>query len=93
VSTATAINIPLPTDGLPGQGRVIASVWYRDDDEFIGATLLVLRPEAPYFRVGIWDLRNNCWDGDYFEDHYNIVPAINGDGSHKVGYTDLGGDY
>lgn len=95
-------EFPLPNDKHP-DGIVVASVWYRDDDEFQMATILVLRPTSPYFRVGTWDILAQEWNGGYYEDHMNIVPAINGDEhetspladppSPMIGYQGLGGDY
>lgn len=108
MNQSTTRDFPMPNDTHP-DGTVVASVWYRDDDEFQLATILVLRPEPPYFRVGVWDIERQEWDGvegdRHFEDHMNIVPAITGenriaiqrhDGHHphrKEGYVDMGGDY
>lgn len=93
-------NFPMPNDKHP-DGTIVASTWYRDDDEYQAATILVLRPKPPYFRVGTWDFVNLEWNGGYYEDHMNIVPAINGDPMEfspisldtLIGYQGLGGDY
>lgn len=86
-------DFPMPNNKIE-DGIVVASVYYNEDECL--ATILVLRPEPPYFRVGIWDWGKGEWHADSAEDHYNIVPAINGE-THKqtikYGYTDLGGDY
>jgi len=77
---------PMPNDPLLG-GIVVASVDYNVDDyEFNMVTVVLLMPEAPYYRVGIvrlYPLNKGHsvlykWDTEP-EEHYNIVPAITGD--------------
>lgn len=93
------VDFPMPNDKHP-EGVVVASVWYHEELHL--ATILVLRPQPPYFRVGVWNFDKLEWDGGYYEDHFNIVPAINGDNElspladppmKKIGYQGLGGDY
>jgi len=87
-------TFPMPNDPHP-DGTVVASTHYGDEDELHRATILVLRSESPYFRVGVWDYIGQAWD--FHEDHYNIVPAVTGDRDPltvtKDGYTQMGGDY
>lgn len=93
-------DFPMPNDVIEGEGIVVASTHY-GDHAFL-ATILVLRPEPPFFRVGVWNFETLEWDGGYHEDHMNIVPAIIGErlhsngeftGEKKLGYSDMGGDY
>lgn len=86
-------KFPMPGDQILG-GTVVASVWYNEDDyEWPLATVLLLMPEAPYYRVGVvWlDPDHYRWNGDPAI-HRNIVPAVDGD-EMAPGYADLGGDY
>lgn len=95
-------KFPMPNDVIEDQGTVVASVHYGDHDNL--ATILVLRQHSPFFRVGVWNFEQHEWDGNgvAYEDHMNIVPAIEGEaqhkdgqftGEHKMGYVDMGGDY
>lgn len=92
---------PMPGDTIEGQGVVIASTWYREDLDL--AAIVVLRPKPPFYRVGVWNFGEaQQWDAGHFEDHTNIVPAVNGEmvhengkftGERRLGYQDMGGDY
>lgn len=83
---------PMPNDKHP-EGIIVASVHYRED--LYLATILILRPRPPYFRVGVWNYDTFTWDGwNEFEDHENIVPAVSGDAHPDCyGYVGFGGDY
>lgn len=99
---------PMPNDKILG-GTVIASTWFNEEDyDFPLVLVMLLMPEAPYYRVGTVELHpfGYEWEAPP-EQHDNIVPAVNGDdfpnpdpnnvhlmvGPRANGYTDMGGDY
>lgn len=97
---------PMPNTKINGS-TVVASCYYRESDDELIANgvpgdmylVLLLNPEPPFFTVMVC-YRSTPetssvagWHVDQREDHMNIVPAINGDGPDKPGYTDMGGDY
>ena len=94
---------PMPNDKILG-GTCIASTWYREADEELPNnryTVVVLMPQAPYYKVCVVEDRDTYLHPEWTEIHENIVAAINGDRPvgfegfmpRICGYVDMGGDY
>lgn len=75
-------EIPMPGETLPaGEDppitvRVIASCYYYDDERGDAFTLLMLRPTAPYYAVGILEPVNGGQVFTAYSKHFNINNAV-----------------
>lgn len=72
------IDLPLPNNEFDG-GIVIASCWGNDmpSEGTVFATLLLLMPEPPYYRVFQIEVAEGGWRvvSDTEHTHPNIIPA------------------
>lgn len=108
-ATRAYMGQPMPGDTF-GAITIVSSIIFREADDEVEHdifTVLLLNPTAPFYTVATLIHRgDNEYEVEMAVDHYNIVPAIQGDeypnpipGTHRMkgpraqGYIDLGGSY
>lgn len=91
LTTTPPPMVPQPNDPHPDGIMIAAS---DIDATMFLAAVLVLRPDMPSYRTGIWNYEMSCWHHTpgtpEFYDHTNIRTAIAG--AEKLGYSELSGE-
>lgn len=78
-------DLPLPNDAFDG-GIIIASVWQRDEEPPLTATLMILRPQKPHYEIADVEWIHGAWIILQAKREMNINPATET-------YAQHGGDY